>query len=128
MAEKPASATIDTAAIAAIRAMDSKGDDALLKSVVAKFLATSPAIVARIRENIAADNAEAVWRAAHSLKSSAGALGAKLLAQRCATIETVAREKGVDAIKDLVETLETEFNAAAEQLQEMTRGTYESAA
>ena len=103
--------------------MDSKGDDALLKSVVAKFLATSPAIVARIRENIASDNAEAVWRAAHSLKSSAGALGAKLLAQRCARIETVAREKGLDAIKDLVETLETEFNAAAEQLQEMTRGT-----
>jgi two-component system, sensor histidine kinase and response regulator len=100
----------------------------LLKSVVAKFLATSPAIVARIRENIEADNAEAVWRAAHSLKSSAGALGAKLLAQRCATIETVAREKGVDTIKDLVETLETEFNAAAEQLQEMTRGAYESAA
>ena len=43
-------------------------------------------------------------------------------------IVAMAAEKGVDAIKDLVETLETEFNAAAEQHQEMTRGTYESAA
>ncbi len=126
--DKPESAAIDTAAIAAIRAMDSKGGDVLLKNVVAKFLATSPALVATIREKFASGDAEAVWRAAHSLKSSAGALGAKLLAQRCATIETAAREKGVDAVKDLVETLETEFNAAAEQFQELTRGAYEPAA
>jgi PAS domain S-box-containing protein len=127
-ADKPASAAIDMAAIAAIRAMDSKGGDALLKSVVTKFLATSPTLVTTIREKFAAGDAEAAWRAAHSLKSGAGALGAQLLAQHCAKIETTAREKGVDAIKGLVETLETEFNAAAEQLQGLTRGPYESAA
>jgi PAS domain S-box-containing protein len=127
-ADKPIPATIDTAAIAAIRAMDSKGGDALLKSVVVKFLATTPALVTTIREKFASGDAEAVWRTAHSLKSSAGALGAKLLAQHCASIEITAREKGIDAVKDLIATLETEFTAAAEQLQELTRGTYEAAA
>jgi CheY-like chemotaxis protein/HPt (histidine-containing phosphotransfer) domain-containing protein len=127
-ADKPVSATIDVAAIAAIRAMDSKGGDTLLKNVVAKFLATSPALVTTVREKFAAGDAEAVWRTAHSLKSSAGALGAKLLAQRCAAIEKTAREKGLDGVKDIVDTLETEFNAAAEQLQELIRGAYESAA
>ena len=127
-ADKPVPATIDTAAITAIRAMDSKGGDALLKSVVTKFLATSPALVATIREKFASGDAEAVWRSAHSLKSSASALGAKLLAQHCANIEAGAREKGVDAVKDLIPTLDTEFTAAAEQLEELIRGTYESAA
>jgi HPt (histidine-containing phosphotransfer) domain-containing protein len=108
--------------------MDSKGGDALLKSVVTKFLATSPALVATIREKFASGDAEAVWRSAHSLKSSASALGAKLLAQHCANIEAGAREKGVDAVKDLIPTLDTEFTAAAEQLEELIRGTYESAA
>jgi two-component system, sensor histidine kinase and response regulator len=121
-------AAIDPDAIAAIRAMDSKGSDTLLKNVVAKFLATSPALVATIREKFAAGDAETVWRTAHSLKSSAGALGAKRLAQHCAGVETAAREKGVDAIEGLIDALATEFTAAAEQLQELIRGTYESAA
>jgi PAS domain S-box-containing protein len=125
---KPGPATIDGTAIAAIRAMDSKGGDTLLKNVVAKFLATSPALVATIREKFSSGDAETVWRTAHSLKSSAGALGASLLAQHCANIETAAREKGVDAVKGLIDAFETEFTAAAEQLQEMTRGNYESAA
>ena len=128
LAEKPVPDAIDTAAIAAIRAMDSKGGDALLKNVVTKFLATSPAHVATIREKFASGDAETVWRTAHSLKSSAGALGAKLLAQHCANIEAAAREKSVDAVKDLVDTLESVFATVAEQLQELTRGTYESAA
>ncbi len=98
---KPLPATIDTVAIAAIRAMDSKRGDTLLKNVVTKFRATSPALVATIREKSASGDAETVWRTAHSLKSSAGALGAKLLAQHCATIETAAREKGIDGVKGL---------------------------
>jgi CheY-like chemotaxis protein/HPt (histidine-containing phosphotransfer) domain-containing protein len=127
-ADEPAPATIDTAAIAAIRAMDSKGGDGLLKSVVTKFLTTSPTLVATIREKFVSGDAEAVWRSAHSLKSSAGALGAKRLAQHSANIEAAAREKGVDAAKDLVATLDAEFTAAAEQLQKLIRGIYESAA
>jgi len=38
---------------------------------------------------------EAVFRAAHSLKSSSAAVGAGGVAQRCAQIETMAREDSI---------------------------------
>jgi HPt (histidine-containing phosphotransfer) domain-containing protein len=39
-------------------------------------------------------DAEAVWRAAHSLKSSAGAIGAREVSRQCAQIEALARNDG----------------------------------
>ena len=48
---------------------------------------------------------EALARAAHSLKSSAGAVGAISLSERCAAIETAARAGQGDGVADLLEGL-----------------------
>ena len=60
----------------------------LLGRIVAQFAATSAPLVATMRERCAAGDPEAVWRAAHSLKSSAAAVGASGVAERCGQIES----------------------------------------
>ena len=70
-----------------------------------------------MRENCEKGDAEALWRAAHSLKSSAGALGAKQLSQRCAEIESRARNSDIDAARPLVAALDDDLTAAIDDLQ-----------
>ena len=82
-----------------------------------RFFETAPSLVAAIRDHCDKGDAEALWRAAHSLKSSAGALGAKQLSLRCAEIETRAREDGVDAARPLTEFLADDLAAAINGLK-----------
>jgi PAS domain S-box-containing protein len=110
---------IDAAAIAGIRAMDIKGTGELLKRVVSQFNDTAPALAAAIQEKFGAGDLDAVWRAAHSLKSSAAATGARQVAGRCAEIETLARNGDDIRVKPLLQGLESELDAAMRGLKEL---------
>ena len=88
-----ASAAIDDSVIEGLRALDRKGGPSRLVRAVSRFLEVAPALAASVKA--AADNgdAEALWRAAHSLKSSAAALGAQALSKRCAEIEARVQQR-----------------------------------
>jgi HPt (histidine-containing phosphotransfer) domain-containing protein len=60
-----------------------------------------------------------VWRAAHSLKSSASAIGARRVSQYCEEIEALARENGILPSEALLAALESEATAATRELQEL---------
>lgn len=112
-------AIIDLGAINKIRAIQGKSNGALFDRVVSQFTVTAPQLVAAIRSSSAADDGEALWRAAHSLKSSAAALGAKRLSRRCDQIETVARERGGRAVHDLLDALDTDLADARDGLRNL---------
>ncbi len=112
-------AAIDSDAIQKIRSMDAKGNDALLKRVVSQFVTTAPPLAATIREKFDAGDGEALWRAAHSLKSSAAALGANQLSKHCQDIESLAREAGPQHVEGLLDMLDTELAAATQRLREL---------
>jgi HPt (histidine-containing phosphotransfer) domain-containing protein len=76
-------------------------------------------LVNTICESHAKGDAEALWRAAHSLKSSAGALGAKRLSLASAEIESGTRTSGVAAVTDLVAGIEKELKTATKALQDL---------
>jgi len=63
---------------------------------------------------------EAVWRAAHSLRSSAGAVGAYRVAQHCAEIEALARDNGILPTEAAFTALDSELAAAIRELNELT--------
>jgi len=107
---------IDDDAIRQIRAM---GNDGLLQRVVSQFIIAGPPLAATIREKFDAGDGESVWRAAHSLKSSAAALGARRLSQHCADIETLAKDSGTERVGDLLGPLDIELAAALRRLQEL---------
>jgi HPt (histidine-containing phosphotransfer) domain-containing protein len=117
--ETAAGDAIDTAAIAGIRAMDIKGTGELLKRIVGQFSETAPLLAATIAEKFAAGDCDAVWRAAHSLKSSAAATGARKLSQRCGEIETLARADETERVKPLLADLDTDLQAALHGLKEL---------
>ena len=113
----PREAAIDAAKINEIRALKGEGDS-LLKRVVAQFAKAAPPLAAAIRAKADEGDSEAVWRAAHSLKSSAAAIGATRLSRHCADIEAMTRETGVTAaVRLLLDSLDVELATATQALQ-----------
>jgi two-component system, sensor histidine kinase and response regulator len=114
-----ASAVIDLAAVGRIRAIQGRDDTSLFERVVEQFAETAPSLAATLRAHYVAGDSEAVWRTAHSLKSSAAALGAGRLSRRCAEIEALARETGASSVGGLLDGLDSEVATAQKGLREL---------
>jgi two-component system, sensor histidine kinase and response regulator len=114
-----AAAAIDPSAVAKIRAIPVRNGGSLFERLVLQFADTAPPLVAAMRAQSEAGDAEALWRSAHSLKSSAAALGAAALARRCAEIERLARENGTIPGRDLLAALDADLTAAQAGLREL---------
>ena len=112
-------AIIDAAVIESLRALDAKRGSSRLERAVSQFTSIAPPLAATIHEKFSQGDTEALWRAAHSLKSSAGALGARQLSQRCADIESAARNEGIEQVRPLVGPLDGELEVAIKSLQEL---------
>jgi two-component system sensor histidine kinase/response regulator len=113
-------APINLAALDNVSAFSGAAGTALFKRLVARFASIAPDHAAALREKLEAGEAEDLWRIAHSLKSSAAALGALPLASRAGEIEQVAREQGVIAVRPLLAALDGELAAALKSLLTMT--------
>ncbi|HEV8680852.1 MAG TPA: MHYT domain-containing protein [Stellaceae bacterium] len=112
--------TIDIKAVDVIRAIQGKNGTPLLDRVVSQFTATAGPLLSTMRAKCADGDPEAVWRAAHSLKSSAAAIGACRVCERCAEIETMARERGILPAERLLAELDRELGAAMRDLHKLT--------
>jgi HPt (histidine-containing phosphotransfer) domain-containing protein len=119
---------IDRSVLANVSTFQGPAGQALFKRVVSRFADTAPALGASINQQFAAGNAEELWRIAHSLRSSAAALGANRLAERAGEIERIAREQGLDAVQPLLPVLEGELAAALKSLSMMTGEPHEPVA
>ena len=118
---------IDAAVISGLQALARPGRPSPLARALPRFLETAPNAVTAIREHCENGDAEALWRAAHGLKSSAGALGAKQLSRHCAEIEARAREAGVDAARPLIGSLANDLTAAINGLKAAAEPVHEPA-
>ncbi len=119
---------IDRGVLADISAFSGPKGEILFRRVVSRFIGTAPGLAASLNDQYTAGNAEELWRIAHSLKSSAAALGANRLAQHAGEIEQLAREKGLDAVQPLLSALDRELAAALKSLSVMTGELHEPAA
>jgi HPt (histidine-containing phosphotransfer) domain-containing protein len=64
------------------------GDDpAFLAELIDTYLADAPSLLAAMRHALATGDTTALYRAAHTLKSSSAALGAESLASLCRRLE-----------------------------------------
>ena len=108
---------IDMAVIDGLRALDSKGGKSRLLRAVSRFTEVAAKLATTIHEEFEKNDTETVWRAAHSLKSSAGALGAWQLAGRCAQIERHARDSDIEQTRPHVAALDHDLTAALRDLR-----------
>lgn len=100
---------------AAMERLHRLGGDSLVQQMIALFLEHAPTRQAAVRTACDAADANALERAAHTLKSTAGNLGATRLQRTAETVEALAAEGTVDA--DLCRRLVTECDEAVEALR-----------
>lgn len=84
----PDAAEFDPAAIALLRRV---GDDVLVARMAEMFTSNAAARIETMKTSLASGDIDSVVRTAHSLKSSAGQLGAARLQTLLASIEADAR-------------------------------------
>src|SRR6185437_1315381 len=104
--------TIDMEAIDKIRSIAGKNGVSLLQRVVAQFADTAPVLAETIRAQREAGDPDAMWRTAHNLKSSAAAVGARLVSEKAAEIEAIGRGEGRVAEAEAVAALDGMISAA----------------
>lgn len=80
------------------------GDSSLLKELVELFLEIAPPQLASLATAVAAGDAETVRQEAHSLKGSAGALGATAIRDLAAEIEVVSTQGPLESAVSLIES------------------------
>lgn len=113
------SAVIDADALD--RLQEWGGSDLILQ-LVQIFLDHAPERVAQIRRGFEADGLEEAEMGAHSLRASAGNLGARRLEDLAGRIEERVSGGELDAARELVDELEVAFGEACRELERLREG------
>ncbi|HUP20347.1 MAG TPA: Hpt domain-containing protein [Gemmatimonadota bacterium] len=117
MSEEATSGPLDPVALDRLRRL---GGDELVREMARLFVRLGAERLAAAREGLGRDDPEVVERAAHSLKSSAGNVGAGALAEAAdraeQAAESAARGDAPANLAVLVERMEAEYALAAEEL------------
>jgi CheY-like chemotaxis protein/HPt (histidine-containing phosphotransfer) domain-containing protein len=107
----------DPAAIAAIAALDPGDRRGLVGKITSMFVDDSARLLSELDLAIGRSDVQAAARAAHTLKSTAGNLGLKALAQLCAASETNARQGDLAAAQRAYAQLARSRDSAIEKLK-----------
>jgi HPt (histidine-containing phosphotransfer) domain-containing protein len=95
------------------------GDTELLVDLIDMFLSDGPAKLRGVRDGLAAGDFEQVERAAHSLKGSAGNLGAVKLQDVSEAIQLASNAKAVSPLPQLATELEQTYREAEVELRRL---------
>jgi HPt (histidine-containing phosphotransfer) domain-containing protein len=100
---------LDQSVLNTLRKLTPPGEPDVLIEVLKLFLEEVPPRITRLRNAWAAGNIEELHRAAHSLKGSAGNIGARRLYDVCSQLDEKGKAGDRAAIPALVEALGVEF-------------------
>ena len=104
----PIEMVLDQAPLDAIRALEKNGRADMLARVIEMYIEDSARLIENIQAGIAAGDADAVMRGAHSLKSSSANLGASQLAELCRRMEHQSRRENLEGLEqDMVNMMHT---------------------
>jgi len=95
------------------------GDEELLRELCQIFLEESPKLLEKLRQAVTAGDADAVMRAAHSLKGESSYLGAGGTSQAARQLEEMGRSNDLSGAGDTVAVLEREVAGLHASLKEL---------
>lgn len=107
----PAEPVLDGIVFARLSELGQRLGEDVLGQVLAIFRAKVPAQVREIEAAVAGGDAARVARLAHSIKGSAGNVGASRLLRAASALEATAREGTVEAAAELVANLGEELTS-----------------
>ncbi|WP_414530883.1 response regulator [Nodularia chucula] len=101
---------IDTEILNSLRDMMS-GDEAAFKQLVNCYLTVTPKCIQNIKTSQAVKDAEGLWQAAHTLKSSSASMGAITLSQICQQLEAKGKSGDLANFEDICSELYQEYES-----------------
>ncbi len=108
---------LDPAVLSTLRKLTPPGEPDVLIEVSKLFLEEVPPRIARLRNAWHAGNIQEVQRAAHSLKGSAGNIGARQLQAVSSELDEKARSGDLAALPALVDALGAEFDKVEAEIR-----------
>jgi CheY-like chemotaxis protein len=114
-------ATIDREVLDRYREIDPAGGPGLARKIMQIYLDTAGAMVEQVAEATAAGDAEALRRAAHTLKSSSANLGATALSGLSKEMEILGREGRIAGAGPLLDAIRHEHAAVLAEIRAMLK-------
>jgi two-component system sensor histidine kinase/response regulator len=103
---------LDPSTLETLRKLRRDGQPDLLAQVIRLYLADSPRLVEAVRTAVAASEAPALAKVAHTLKSSSGNIGARRFSTLCAQLQDLGRAGDCPNAVALLAAFEAEYGAA----------------
>jgi HPt (histidine-containing phosphotransfer) domain-containing protein len=94
------------------------GDRELLAELCQIFLKESPRLMERLRQGMADGDAEAVHRAAHSLKGEVSYLAAAGATQAARRLEEMGQERNLPLVSEAVRVMERELDQLRQAIED----------
>lgn len=111
---------LDPAVIQNLRQLTVPGEPDVLNEVFKMFLQEAPPRIERLRNAWATGNIEEVYRTAHSLKGSAGNIGARAMFAVCKDLDEIGRSGNLAPAGPLVDALGVEFARVEAEIHRLT--------
>ena len=108
---------LDPAVLASLRKLTPAGEPDVLTEILNLFLTETTPRVSRLRNAWTAGNIEEVHRSAHSLKGSAGNIGARRLQAVCGQLEDKGKSGDLGELGPLVDALSAEFDKVEDEIR-----------
>jgi len=108
---------LDPAVLSSLRQLTPPGEPDVLNEVLQLFLEEVPPRIDRLRNAWRSRNIEEVQRSAHSLKGSAGNIGAHRLHAVCAELDHTGKSGELEATAALVDALTAEFDKVETEIR-----------
>ena len=107
---------------AAIERLHKLGGPVLVRRMLDIFLENAPVRMADARRGIDEDNLDAVERGVHSMRSSAGNVGATRLMELAEEAEDLAEQRTSEGLGDILTAVEEELSRVLDQLKTVLEG------
>jgi CheY-like chemotaxis protein/HPt (histidine-containing phosphotransfer) domain-containing protein len=108
----------DPTALDRIRALEAPGSTELIKTVISHYFNETPRILESLKGAVEGNDASAINKLAHSLKSSSANVGAVALSEFCKEMELAGRTNTLDSCPELFIQIEKEYQHANKILSE----------
>lgn len=110
---------IDRNLIASLRELDDDGGYDLVRELLQCFLEVAEPSITQVEQAILAGDAQALGKAAHTLKSSSANVGAKVLSGCYHQLEHLAREHRIDEAREQLPLVRREHRRAVSQMRDL---------
>lgn len=107
---------LDPKTLANLRALQRPGGGDVLSQIVHLYLEKAPQWLDLLREAVTRNDASAIFRLAHSLKSSSGNVGAVTLVELCQELEVMGRTQSTAEAPGTFAAIEAEYARVREAL------------